>query len=66
MTFDPHDCEGGWLDRDAAVPCLVCKPWLEHHRSPTAQEVHAARVRRQAATNPPSGQQRLPTSAQRD
>lgn len=27
----PHDprCRKGWLDRDAAVPCLVCKPHLD-------------------------------------
>jgi hypothetical protein len=27
---DEHDCQGGWIDRDAdpAVPCLACKPWL--------------------------------------
>lgn len=25
---EPCDCDNGWLDRDAALPCLACKPWL--------------------------------------
>lgn len=28
---DEHDCDGGWIDRDAdppLVPCLICKPHL--------------------------------------
>lgn len=64
MTRDPHDCDAGWLDRDALVPCLVCKPWLERRRSPTAQEVHAARQRRQGAPSPATRQEPLPLPAQ--
>lgn len=25
---DVHDCAGGWLDKDTARPCLICRPWL--------------------------------------
>ncbi|MEO6090816.1 MAG: hypothetical protein ABIQ18_47710 [Umezawaea sp.] len=24
----PHECHGGWLDYDAALPCLTCRPHL--------------------------------------
>lgn len=29
-TVDVHECDGGWIDRDAdhPRPCLVCKPNL--------------------------------------
>lgn len=30
----PHECDGGWLDRDAARPCLICRPWLAGRGSP--------------------------------
>ncbi|MEU0883656.1 hypothetical protein ABZ345_34065 [Lentzea sp. NPDC005914] len=48
----PHDerCVDGWIDRDAAVPCLHCKP-------------HLARiVRRRRGRSPPTSS-RTPTKS---
>jgi hypothetical protein len=51
---DEHDCQGGWIDRDAdhPVPCLVCRPHLapaQRHRrahgidaQPTTEETRNA------------------------
>ena len=30
----PPECDGGWIDRDAARPCLICRPWLGGRGSP--------------------------------
>ncbi|GAA4286192.1 hypothetical protein GCM10022262_05510 [Georgenia daeguensis] len=30
----PHTCDGGWIDRDAARPCLTCRPWLRREDTP--------------------------------
>lgn len=43
---EPHSCDGGWLDRDAARPCLDCRPWLrrahDHRTGTTAWRPHRA------------------------
>ena len=40
-----HRCADGWRDRDAAVPCLICRPWLRERRPPRADELDVARGR---------------------
>lgn len=30
-----HECSNGWLDVDAAVPCLICRPHLDQPREHT-------------------------------
>lgn len=30
-----HECTNGWLDVDAAVPCLICRPHLDQPRGHT-------------------------------
>lgn len=32
----PHQCDSGWLDRDADQPrpCLACRPWLARSQPP--------------------------------
>lgn len=40
-----HTCHRGWLDRDNAQPCYLCRPWLRYGRPPTRAELAAFEAR---------------------
>ena len=44
---DGHTCRRGWVDRDHAVPCATCRPWLTRRpaRPPTTDGLAAFHTR---------------------
>lgn len=60
-----HRCRRGWVDRDHAVPCGMCRPWLIRRpaRPPTTDELAAFHTRWPSTVPPRRRRRRRPAKA---